>query len=252
MAWPRVIMPSHRELSKLAPVALVIGMAVVVAVGVITFHDRPSILQAAPQPIVMNGVKYIPVQLKPGSPLPAGAVPMVAPTQLAPAPKHAATKPTRPTKSHVVAGGKYGHLAEAILTTHKGPVKVESGNVLRAASPALPQRAAAATSPAEAKMLALQFKDALQDCRTDSGDDCQNLLHLHGKHLRKFEEDQEKADSGLFRIFEDAQKIPDAVGTLPGMVHGGMLAQVSRRTAKKAKLGAFGIPNGGSLPGDDV
>lgn len=241
---------------QLAPVGILIGMAFLAAVGVVIFHDNASVslLQAAPQPMMMNGVKYIPVQLAPGAALPPGAIPMSS-TQLAPAaakPVVAKARPLLPKHSHVEAGGMYGHEAESILTTHKGPVKVGNGNVLRAAAPAVPRLAAATRSSQEAKMLAAQFKDALKDCSTDSGDDCQNLLHLHGKHLRSFEHDQERADSGLFRMFEQAQNIPDAVGTLPGMVHGGMLHQISRETAKKATLGAFGIPNGGSLPGDDV
>mmetsp|Transcript_23010 Transcript_23010/g.46494 ORF Transcript_23010/g.46494 Transcript_23010/m.46494 type:complete len:208 (-) Transcript_23010:192-815(-) len=207
----------------------------------------------------MNGIKYIPVQLKSGSALPAGAIPFsptpqlaapAAPVKAAPKPVvKAAPKPHLPYKSRVVAGGNYGHLAEAILTTHKGPVKVEKGNVLRSAAPPVSRLAAPTRSSAEAKMLALQFKDAMHDCNTDASDDCQNLLHLHGKHLRAFEHDQEKADSGLFNIFESAQRIPDANGQLPGMVHGGMLAQLP---GHHAAVDSFGIPYKGSLPGDNV
>jgi hypothetical protein len=149
--------------------------------------------------------------------------------------------------SHLQAVGKYGHMAEAILTTKHGAVPIQRGHILRGAAPQVSSAASQGhkKSRAEVGFEASTLADALRDCSTDAGDDCNNFLHPDGKSLHAFEQNQDAADAGLFSTFQAAQSIPDARGALPGMVHGGMLAQ-------KPSVDFYGIPNGGSLPGDDV
>jgi hypothetical protein len=149
--------------------------------------------------------------------------------------------------SHLEAVGKYGHMAEAILTTKHGAVPIQRGHILRGAAPQVSSAASQGhkKSRAEVGFEASTLADALRDCSTDAGDDCNNFLHPDGKSLHAFEQNQDAADAGLFSTFQAAQSIPDARGALPGMVHGGMLAQ-------KPSVDFYGIPNGGSLPGDDV
>jgi len=166
-----------------------------------------------------------------------------------------------PIKMHNLQnGGKYGHLTENILTSHAGPVHVAAGSYrqhLRGAAPPVPTKAAVTTlSKRQMRMhkQARELAEALDDCRDDAQDDCQTELHLHDKHLRAFERDQDAADKGLFRIFEAAQRIPDA--NRIRFSHGSMLAQMPKAPSdipgQKSGVDGFGIPSSGSLPGDDV
>uniref|UniRef100_A0A7S0HM08 Uncharacterized protein n=1 Tax=Hanusia phi TaxID=3032 RepID=A0A7S0HM08_9CRYP len=151
--------------------------------------------------------------------------------------------------------GNYGHLAENILTSMKGPVPVNrKGNVLRGAAPPVSRLA---SLPVYKKRVMSQdakdLKDALLDCKRDSDDDCQKMLHLHDKSLAAFERDQDQADSGLFRIFEAAQHIHDARGARPNLARVGMLHELGGSLfPSKSNTDSYGIPNGGSLPGDNV
>lgn len=157
-------------------------------------------------------------------------------------------------------GGKYGHLTENILTSHSGPVHIKPGSFrqhLRGASPAVaPKAGVHLMSKRQMKMhqQARELAEALDDCRDDAQDDCQTELHLHDKHLKAFEQDQDAADKGLFRIFEAAQRIPDANGIR--FPQGSMLAQMPRTASvipgQSPGVDGFGIPKTGSLPGDDV
>jgi hypothetical protein len=101
---------------------------------------------------------------------------------------------------------------------------------------------------------ARELAEALDDCRDDAQDNCQTELHLHDKHLKAFEQDQDAADKGLFRMFEAAQRIPDARAIR--FAHGGMLAQMPSNPSpvpgQSPGVDGFGIPFGGSLPGDNV
>jgi len=166
-----------------------------------------------------------------------------------------------PIKPHNLQnGGKYGHLTENILTTHAGPAHVAPGSYrqhLRGAAPPVTPKAAVTTlSKRQMRMhqQARELAEALDDCRDDAQDDCQTELHLHDKHLRAFEQDQDAADKGLFRIFEAAQRIPDA--NRIRLAHGAMLAQMPKAASaipgQSPGVDGFGIPESGSLPGDDV
>jgi len=59
----------------------------------------------------------------------------------------AARKPTVKKPSLVQNNGNYGHLAEAILTQHRGALPPEpKGNILRGAAPPVPRLAAPTTA----------------------------------------------------------------------------------------------------------
>jgi len=166
-----------------------------------------------------------------------------------------------PLKNHNLQNhGMYGHMTENILTTHSGPVHVAKGSFkshLRGAAPQVSARAGPhILNKRQMKMhqQARELAEALDDCRDDAQDDCQTELHLHDKHLKAFEQDQDAADKGLFRMFENAQRIPDANGIR--FAHGGMLAQMPATPeavpGQSQGVDGFGIPDGGSLPGDNV
>jgi len=65
---------------------------------------------------------------------------------------------------------------------------------------------------------------------------------------------QDAADKGLFQMFENAQRIPDANGIR--LARGDMLAQMPATPVavpgQSQGVDGFGIPDGGSLPGDNV
>jgi hypothetical protein len=223
--------------------------------------------------VLTAGVKYVPqriYELRAGQKLPAGAV-VVNPSAFQPiAAAHAAASRHRKTglevakafpvasPSNIQNGGNYGHLSEEILTTHSGPVRVAGGSFkshLRGAAPAVSAQAAPRLQSKRAKrmhMQAREFAEALDDCRGDAQDDCQTELHLHDSHLKAFEDNHDMADKGLFRIFESAQNIPDANGHREAPT--GMLAQMPSMPSfvGSGRVDGFGIPEGGSLPGDDV
>ena len=128
---------------------------------------------------------------------------------------------------------------------------------LRGAAPAVSARAAPKLLNKRQMRMhqqARELAEALDDCRDDAQDNCQTELHLHDSHLKAFEQDQDAADKGLFRVFEAAQRIPDA--NRIRLAHGGMLAQMpstpSAVPGQSPGVDGFGIPFGGSLPGDNV
>lgn len=166
-----------------------------------------------------------------------------------------------PINSHNLQnGGKYGHLTENILTSHSGPVHIAPGSYrkhLRGAAPPVTTKAAVnmmSKRQMQMHQQARELAEALDDCRDDAQDNCQTELHLHDKHLKAFERDQDSADKGLFRIFEAAQRIPDA--NRIRFSHGSMLAQMPKAASavpgQSPGVDGFGIPKTGSLPGDDV
>ena len=169
-----------------------------------------------------------------------------------------------PLHSNLENHGKYGHEAEEILTTHSGAVRVAQGSFkshLRGAAPAVSVQAAPKLRSKRDMSMhqqARELAEALDDCRDDPSDDCQTELHLgsNDKQVKAFEEDQDAADKGLFRIFESAQRIRDANGIR--IAPGGMLAQMPPPVAaipgqsSSGRVDGFGIPDGGSLPGDNV
>lgn len=166
-----------------------------------------------------------------------------------------------PIKNHNLQNkGMYGHLTEDILTTHHGRNRVAKGSFkshLRGAAPAVSARAAPKLLNKRQMRMhqqARELAEALDDCRDDAQDNCQTELHLHDSHLKAFEQDQDAADKGLFRVFEAAQRIPDA--NRIRLAHGGMLAQMpstpSAVPGQSPGVDGFGIPFGGSLPGDNV
>ena len=129
-------------------------------------------------------------------------------------------------------------------------------HLLGAAPPVSARAAPKILSKRQMKMheQARELAEALDDCRDDAQDNCQTELHLHDKHLKAFEQDQDAADKGLFRMFEAAQRIPDARAI--SFAHGGMLAQMPSNPSpvpgQSPRVDGFGIPFGGSLPGDNV
>ena len=68
--------------------------------------------------------------------------------------------------------------------------------------------------------------------------------HVHNTNTHK------QTPQGLFSNFERVQNMATSGHfSMPGVVHGGMLAQIENR---QSGVDSYGIPFGGSLPGDNV
>eukprot|EP00282_Hemiselmis_andersenii_P031771 CAMPEP_0169469676 /NCGR_PEP_ID=MMETSP1042-20121227/23605_1 /TAXON_ID=464988 /ORGANISM="Hemiselmis andersenii, Strain CCMP1180" /LENGTH=261 /DNA_ID=CAMNT_0009583165 /DNA_START=15 /DNA_END=800 /DNA_ORIENTATION=+ len=247
----------NRKLVQLAPVLGVVALALVAAVVVVATHTaaiKPSVLALPAAEATINGQQYQAIAVPAGQVPPPGAI-------LASAPPHyavqnsgslaqvAAPKAALPRASAVaVPTGEYGHQAEAFVTTQHGQDAVPKGNFLKGSAPSVAKLARAVTySKAQQDQLSKDFADAVNDCSRDGGDDCHNFLHPGGQSLKAFEEDQDRADSGLFSSFERVQSMR---GSGPSRLP--KLAQTDRVSFGQGGVGKYGIPSGGSLPGDDV
>ena len=172
--------------AQLTPVLIIVGFALVAAVGVIVVHrSGPTVLLPAPERII-NGVKYMAVALPVGYAAPQGAI-------LAQAPRVSVTTTARMPVARAVAiqDGRYGTLAEKIVTQTPGAVAVPTGQFLKGSAPQVSKLARAVTyTKAQQESLSKDFADAVKDCGHDGGDNCNNFLHPGGQSLKAFEEDQ--------------------------------------------------------------
>lgn len=203
---PQPVSPHHRSLplphhpltvtscplisfpQRLAPVLAIIGAAIVAVVLVIVTHASATTTVLLPaNERVINGKKYVAIALPAGAAPPQGAI-------LAQAPKYSVRSTALPVASAVaVNNGRYGTLAEKMVTEQHGADAVPTGNFLKGSSPSVATLARAATyTKDQQKALAKDFSDAVNDCGRDGNDNCDHFLHPGGESLRQFEENQDR------------------------------------------------------------
>jgi len=252
---PPSLLPSSRRppspspiilLQRLVPVLAAVGLALVAAVVVVASFSSATPAVLLPAPVrVINGQKYVAVALPAGATPPEGAI-------LA-QPPHLSVKTTSYPVARAVAvnDGKYGTLAEKMVTQQHGQDAVPTGQFLKGSAPSVATLARAATyTPAQQKSLAKDFADAVNDCGRDGSDSCSHFLHPGGKSLRAFEKDQDQADSGLFKSYEQIQSMRSSSSM--GSPRMPQLALTHMSFGSGGGVTKYGIPRTGSLPGDNV